>query len=1352
MDFYRIRQRMIKKDVLEVYPDFTVRSSFKDLMVRGKSFYAIWDEEAGLWSTNEYDVSRLVDAELQAYLDSLTDKFNCDIVVKWMGNYSTGSWRTYRKWLNDIPDSYHTLDDHLTFSNTDVVREDYVSKRLGYPLQEGSISAYDEMIGTLYDEDERRKIEWAVGSVVAGEAPSIQKFLVLYGKAGAGKSTILNIIQQLFEGYYTTFEAKALASSNNSFSTEVFKTNPLVAIQHDGDLSRIEDNTKLNSIVSHEEMTMNEKYKPSYTSRVNCFLFMATNRPVKITDAKSGIIRRLIDVKPSGNKIPPLRYRELMGKISFELSGIAWHCLKVYEQLGKDYYEAYRPVDMMFKTDVFFNFIEDSYFTFLKQDGVSLKQAYDMYKQYCNDALVEYKMPKYRFREELKNYFREFSEITRVNGKQIRNYYNGFITDQFKSVVVDDLPKPVRLELESTESIFDRECADCPAQYATKDETPMQRWDDVTTKLSDIDTSRLHYVRVPENHIVIDFDLRGDDGEKSALRNLEEAAKWPATYAEFSKGGAGVHLHYIYDGDVSQLSRLYSYGVEIKVFNGKSSLRRRLSKCNDLPVAHISSGLPLKEGDKMINKRTVQSERGLRDLIERNLRKEIHPGTKPSVDFIKKILDDAYSSGLSYDVSDLMPKIMVFANNSTHQADYCLNLVSQMKFKSDNPAEPGSDPYSDDRIVFFDVEVFPNLFLVNWKYDGDGTACVRMINPTPQEIEQLLQMKLVGFNCRRYDNHILYARYLGYSNLELYRLSQRIVNGDRNAFFGEAYNISYTDVYDFASAGNKMSLKKWEIELGIHHQELGLPWDQPVPEDQWEKVAEYCDNDVVSTEAVFHHLSGDWAARQILAELSGLTVNDTTNQHSTKIIFQGDKHPQDKFVYTDLSEMFPGYSFDPTRKGKAKSQYKGYDVGEGGRVYAEPGMYTNVGLFDVASMHPSSIEALNLFGPYTKRFSDLKQGRIYIKHHDWEKAKHILDGALAPFIEALENGTADFTAEDLSAAVKTVINSIYGLTSASFDNPFKDPRNKDNIVAKRGALFMIDLQLECQKRGWTVVHIKTDSIKLANVTPEMEEFVVDFGKKYGYSFEHEATYDRMCIVNDAVYIAKYSDDSKVNGKHAGKWTATGTQFQIPYVFKTLFSHEPIEFRDLCETKSVTTALYLDMNENLTIPDGVEKEAADRIKARKKEGLAEDAVVCINKEFSGYSDDDLRNEIAKGHNYIFIGRVGSFCPIKPGCGGGLLVREKDGKYYSATGAKGYRWLESEMVQTLHKEHDIDVRYYNGLVDDAIKDISQHCDFEWFASDDADSDSIPWCVTPEKSKVDISQCENCAENANCDVVSE
>ena len=1131
---------------------------------------------------------------------------------------------------------------------------------------------------------------------------------------------------------------------HNQFATEAFKNNPLVAIQHDGDLSRIQDNTKLNSIVSHEEMLINEKFKSPYTSRVNAFLFMGTNKPVKITDAKSGLIRRLINVSPSGRKIEPHRYQELMEKIKFEYGHIAQHCIDVYKNLGFHNYDRYKPIDMMFKTDVFFNFVEDSYLVFADQNGVSLKQAYEMYKAYCDESKTEFVLPKYKFREELKNYFDEFIERGRAGGagKQVRNYYSGFKTKKFDGLFV-----PVKKEsdadswltLDKTTSIFDEVCSDCPAQYATKEETPKKRWDDVRTTLKDIDTKRLHYVRVPENHIVIDFDLRGDDGEKSAELNLKEASKFPKTYAEFSKGGSGVHLHYIYDGDPSKLNRLYSFGIEIKVFSGKSSLRRRLTKCNDLPIAHISSGLPLK-GEKVINRRNVQTERGLRSLIVRNLRKEIHPGTKPSVDFIKKILDDAYESGMVYDVSDMFTDVLAFANNSTHKAAYCVDLVNQMHFKSEDQSQGDTD-YDDERIVFFDVEVFPNLFLVNWKFEGDGNQVVRMINPTPQEIEKLMSMKLIGFNCRRYDNHILYARYLGYSNEELYKLSQRIIGKDRNAFFGEAYNISYTDVYDFASAGNKKSLKKWEIELGIHHQELGMPWDQPVPEDRWEEVAEYCDNDVISTEAVFNHLSGDWAARQILAAISGLTVNDTTNQHSTRIIFGSNKHPQDQFVYTDLSEMFPGYKFE-----RGKSTYRGEEVGEGGYVYAEPGMYTNVGLLDVASMHPTSIEQLNLFGPYTKRFSEIKQGRIDIKHGDWDAAKKILSGALESFVEALENGTASFSPKDLSNALKTVINSVYGLTAASFENPFRDPRNIDNIVAKRGALFMIDLKYACQEKGWTVVHIKTDSIKLANVTQEMIDFVSEFGKKYGYTFEHESTYDKMCIVNDAVYIAH-----SCYGEHKGEWTATGAQFQHPYIFKNLFSHERIEFKDLCETRSVSTALYLDMNEALTVQTGAETELANRIfNATLKPGKSPRK---LNPEFEGVSDDDIRKLIASGHNYVFVGRVGQFCPIKAGYGGGLLVREKDGKYYSVGGSKGYRWLESEVVKTLHKEDQIDLRYFDGLLNEAVTDISKYGDFEWFVSDNAESSDyeLPWCSNPETNEVDLKQCENCKECKDCAVVS-
>lgn len=383
-----------------------------------------------------------------------------------------------------------------------------------------------------------------------------------------------------------------------------------------------------------------------------------------------------------------------------------------------------------------------------------------------------------------------------------------------------------------------------------------------------------------------------------------------------------------------------------------------------------------------------------------------------------------------------------------------------------------------------------------------------------------------------------------------------------------------------------------------------------------------------------------------------------------------------------MINSFPGYEYiEFGEDTKPHNMYRGTDIGFGGYIYGEEGIYRNVALLDIASMHPNSIIAMNCFGEYTKHFKDILDARIAIKHGDLESAKKMFGGRLEPFLRDKDS------ASSLAQALKIAINSVYGLTSASFQNPFRDDRNKNNIVALRGALFMRTLQDEIQKRGFVVTSIRTDSIKIPDATPEIIQFAMEFAKKYGYTFEHEATYDRMCLVNKSAYIAKYATEETCmklygyvpgdNKKHPNQWTATAKQFQVPYVFKKLFSKEPVEFEDLCETFEVKTALYLDRNENL--PEGE-------------------------------------------HNYIFIGKVGRFCPIKIGCNGGELLRQstdKDGnvKYDYATGAKGYRWLEAEMVKELGKEDDIDRSYYDKLADAAVESISQYGDFEWFVSDDS-----------------------------------
>ena len=1280
LDFLMISTRT-RKGVVEIYPKFKVTSKSKDLMTRGGDFYAIWIEQLGMWSNNEDDALMLIDSYLDEFAQKNKHKYGEDhIRIMYMWDAETNMIDVWHKYCQkQLRTNWKQLDENLIFLNQKATKDLYGTKRLSYSLdEEGSKDSWNELVSTLYADNERHKIEWCIGAILSGDSKYIQKFAVLYGPPGSGKSTVLNVIQELFDGYTKMFDAESLGSSTDVFALEQFKSNPLVAVSHDGDLSKIERNTKLNSLVSHEKMIVNEKHKSIYEMRFISFLFMGTNSPVKITNAKSGLMRRLIDIYPSGNKIPLAKYNRLLAQIKFELGAIAYHCLQLYLE-DKHAYDDYKPILMISESNDFYNFVSDSYTIFKKDNSVTLKVAWEMYKLYCDDAKVPYPMSMRVFKNELRNYFKGYEERLRVNDEHVRSYYFDFRNDIFDEKEASIKPKNRKkkdsfelIEFGDYPSALDILCADCPAQYgwATGKQAPKDIWDECSTTLKDLDTGKLHYLKVPENLIVIDFDIQDEHGNKDFERNLEEASKWPRTYTEVSKSGGGIHLHYIYDGDPTMLSRVYADNIEVKVFTGNSSLRRMLTKRSKDEVNKINSGLPLREVGRVINFESVKSEKSIRTLIKNNLNKEYHSGTKPSMDFIFKILEDAYNSGMKYDVSDLHSVILAFAASSTNQSDYCLKLVPKMKFKSKEVSENVAN--EEKPLVFYDIEVFSNLFVVNWKFAGKGRPVNRMINPTSHEIETLLNYRLVGFNCRRYDNHILYAALIGYSNIKLYQLSQRIIN-QQKGFFSEAWNISYTDVYDYAT--EKMSLKKWQIKLKIKHKELGLPWDQPVPEHLWIKVAEYCDNDVIATEAVFDYTAGDFRARQMLVALvkamrgSNVCVNDKTNTLTTKLIFGDEATPQ--LTYVDLAKEFPGYEFvkkwnEKTQRYDKFNMYRGVDLGFGGYVYAEPGMYTNVGLLDVTSMHPNSAIIMNYFGKYTPIFEDIVRARVFIKDGDLESAKLLFNHVLEPFLN--DQSMSD----DVSNALKIMINSVYGLTSATFNNAFRDPQNENNIVALRGALFMKTLQDALVDMGVQVVHIKTDSIKIPNITDEIVEFCHEFAAKYGYSFNHECTFDRICLVNNAVYVAKLDEFGIRNkgGKMANEWTATGAQFKVPYVFKKLFSHKPIVFDDLCEVKEVKSSIYLNMNET----DGKE---------------------------------DLH----------FIGRVGNFCPILPGHGGGILVKpviKKDGStlYDAVTGTKGYRWLEAEMVEELELNNSIDISYYNAMVDTALDSISTFGDVEWF----------------------------------------
>lgn len=1293
----------------------------KDLMTKGGRFEAFYNEKTNMWSDDIIELCMQIDEKLENEEQRVNEVFNGYKYIP-ISISSTHKWDDFVKYVKNLNDKFQTLDPKITFADQDTCREDYVMHKLDYVMAPGDCSAWHTLVGRLYNEEDKRKIEWAIGALITGDSRKIQKCIFIEGQPGKGKSTIFEIMQNMFPYYYTAFKAESLGNESDKFALSAFSKNPLFAIDADAKLSNMTATNRMNQVIGHDKMCVEEKFKAPYTMRITTMLFMASNYKMNITSSQSGMMRRTILIKPTEDTFPRNEYDDLMHRITFEYGAICYHCLQTYLEMGPSYYENYRDKRLIGESNDLYNFLKDNYLELISEKYVTVNALWIQFRTFLeHNNTVQIQHRKIDFENDIKNYFDSYYDRKYGAYKVLEGFKSDLFEfstyDEPKTEEIKDNELPEWLWLKDDipvdDNVVNKVYSDCLAQEANDADHPSQKWDNVKTTLSDIDTTKVHYVLPPEKHIVIDFDLKDAEGNKNLDLNLEAARIFPETYVEVSKGGQGLHLHYIYDGDIDELASLYSENIEILSFKGKKALRRKVYFCNNHEIAVLKEGqLPKKEVKEVaINSDIVITEQGIRKTIAKCLMKQVHDDTTSNVNFILDILDKAYASGIDYDVSDLHQKILTFATNSSNQSIANIKKVGKMHFKckrfeeaEKNLESTNTAAFAEDApIVFFDIEIFPNLFVICWKLKGADDV-VTWINPSAEQIRQLFKYRLIGFNNRDYDNHIIYAASMGYSIDGLYKLSQNIINGDpnlkKNSKFGEAYNISYTDIYDFASAGNKMSLKKWEIKLGIRHLELGLPWDQPVPEDLWDKVGEYCCNDVTSTEALFEHLQGDFAARLILSKISGLTPNDTTNQHTTKILCGDKKNPQAEYVYTDLSTIFPGYEFKPFGFNQedyipgckiisGKSRYMGEDPGEGGYKIANYGYYENVGLLDIASMHPSSAIALNVFGDeITARFKALVDGRVEVKHirefgdEHYLKALDIL-GALGEFVVGVIDGyfnegrdageTAELLAKNLANALKTAINSVYGLTSAAFPNKLKDPRNKDNIVAKRGALFMLTLKHKLIDMGVTIVHISTDSIKIANITPEIISFVMDFGKQYGYTFEHEATYSKMCIINDAVYIA---EEVEKDGKPCEPfWTATGKQFQVPYVFKTLFSHEDITFDDLCETMSTTSALYL------------AQEIGD----------------------TGTMD------------YHFVGKVGQFTPVISEVDGCELLRlsgeDADGnpKFAAATGSKGYLWLESEVVRTIFIDpmSVVDMSYYRNLADKAVEAIEEYVPFDIFA---------------------------------------
>lgn len=1169
-DFVRIEKRQIGNrqtngEVYQLSIDFNV-GRLKDIVIQGGEFVAFFNAETGFWEDkgNFYEFARKLlyeaaEAERAAHPDQtitvldpkhLSSKVpaKIDSLCKACEVNKPILFNQVVLWQGDRPE-----------------REDYATMTMSYRPVDHACPNYDELMSVLYSPENRTMMEWLAGAALCGDGNKIDKFVYLEGDPGSGKSTFLNIVESVFGEYGSSFKAEDLASTNGMFATAQFKKGPLVAIQHDGDLSKIETNITLNNIISHEPININEKYARSYYIRLNTLLFIGSNYPLRLTDSMSGLLRRCLDPVPTGKLLPIDKYNVLYSGALHEIGAIANRFIDVYKEFGARAYNGYRSSRIVRTGNQLGYWVERNRDIEWARDGECLLSTeYALYRSFCESTAIK-PISKSLFERQIKFFWdTAIEEVTDNQSKDVRFIDYVWKRKPFGKPIfslyedeeytgTSDTPNDfLTFTSKSDASLIDL-IKDCPAQYSTENGTPRKRWSDVETTMSSIVSTELHYVKLPHNHIVIDLDCKNLSGGKDRDINFAKIRELglPPTYGEFSKSGEGIHLHYIFAGcDPSLLTNLIDADVEVKVFSGNASLRRRFSYGNNLPVATISSGIPMREQKDVVIQDGIKDAKHLENVVRKGLRGE-YGSHKVTVEFLDFIIRQCKDKDMSYDLEGYYDQLLEYASNSTNHATQMMAIVVKMPLKNGVTEKP---------IVFFDFEVFPNYNTFCWKILGADKGNKERF-PTASFIQTMIsKYNLIGFNNKEYDNAIMYEILQGTSPQRLYELSKALTaKGSRTRVSKEAKRLSYSDIYDFCN--KKQSLKKWEVDIGIHHQECPHNWDSPLPETAFDEVDEYCLNDVFASEKVFLKNQEDWEARKLLVYLTGLTMNDSTNDLTAALIFGDNIAPQDQFIYTDLSTIFPGYEYH-MENGNCVSSYHERIIGEGGYVDAVLGFYTMVGVDDVESMHPTSACELNIFGThYTQRFRELVNTRKAAKNANEEFIRTAFNGKVWKYIT--ENNV-DF--KSLSKSLKVPINAVYGLTSAKFPNRFKDPRNVDNIVAKRGALMIMSLQDKLKSEGRVPVHIKTDSIKNPDYTQELHDEICEYAAKYGYRFTIEEFYTVFCVFNKAEYLAY--DAAK------GKWDFRGATFQNKYVFKTLLGGD-IKKEDYLLTKSVKdSAMYL----------------------------------------------------------------------------------------------------------------------------------------------------------------------------------
>lgn len=353
--------------------------------IGGKLF--MYQADEGIWTMNENDVARLIAiiqpnastkqiGDISNQIRLKAEQRSVD-TERYLVPCKNGIYNTKTKTLEAFSPNYVFLSKLVT---------DY-NPTIEMPLLDGWWTPKDFIKELSNKDTEIETLLYQVINDAVHPNYSRKKAIWLYGSGSNGKSTYQDVIKNIVgNDCYSTLKF-------NEFS-ERFSLHALIgkSVNIGDDVNagvRVDDSSNFNSIVTHDSVTIEEKYKSPYHTTLYCTLVQSTNEMPTTRNKSNGNYRRMLIV-PFENQFEDTpenwEIKENYIKSKEVLEWILAKALSMdFEQFINpnaskallEEYKADNDAILAFKQDVFDVFVEKGVQT------IPVATLYEVYKAWC---------------------------------------------------------------------------------------------------------------------------------------------------------------------------------------------------------------------------------------------------------------------------------------------------------------------------------------------------------------------------------------------------------------------------------------------------------------------------------------------------------------------------------------------------------------------------------------------------------------------------------------------------------------------------------------------------------------------------------------------------------------------------------------------------------------------------------------------------------------------------------------------------------------------------------------------------------------------------------------------------------